>query len=571
VFRGGKSPFLQVRESMKSLLSCITTWCSATKTVVFGQPPIVGLFVTLGLLSSPAASFALTPESPQVKAVVAKAVKFLETHDTEGWAQHPGAHALVGMCVLKHYPRETGKNQPKVIEAVQSIRSALANKGIPDLQQIYNIGLCLIFLLEAGHDEYRPEMEQLLAILLAAQKPHGGFGYPGQQTGDTSMHQYGCLGMWSCMMSGIPVPIDHWERAANWLLRTQDPKGGFGYQGIDPGSFSLVPQQEVRHSLSAAGLGSLGICASSLRLFAPDEAQSSSGPPQLKRVVKQVEALTKMVDPRQVSQALERGAGWFAANYTSDYKMDKPQFMYYYMYAMERYKSFLQEVDAKHKADNQWYDDGYALLAKTQDADGSWKTGGYHVPDTCFAVLFLMRSTQRAIEHAKTFGGGLLVGGRGLPDNASDIELAGGSVRAKALKGPAQELLQKLVPDDPNFEEALRGIEAQSLVEAGDHLTEMQKKLRSMAEGKSPEARAAAMTLLGRTRNLDHVPLLIEALKDPDPQVYIAAIDALRFMARKFSGSGVNASSEEEARKQTINQWKAWYLEIRPDTQFNDD
>lgn len=563
-------PGTGIRTSMHTL-SFFDARCTSRRRRWLGYAAVFAALVAVPLC--PAASLALTPESPEVKAVVARAIKGLEAiPNTDGWDQHPGARALVGMCMLKHYPKETAKTHPKVAAAVESIRAAL-NGGsvIPDPQIVYNIGLCEIFLLELDQDgtgSYRPLMEQLLAKLLAAQKPHGGFGYPHSTTGDTSMHQYGCLGMWACMMAGISVPIDNWERAANWVLRTQDPKGGFGYQGDDPGAFTLIPQTEVRHSLSAAGLGSLGICSSSMRLFMVDDTQSS-GPPQLKRIVKN-ESLSKNVDPKMVRETFARGAGWFAANYTSDYKMEPryAQFTYYYMYAMERYKSFLQEIDPKQK-DNKWYDDGYASLAKKQADDGTWRDGGYHVPDTCFAILFLTRSTQKAITHAKTFGGGLLVGGRGLPENASDVELAGGSVRAKALKGPAMELLQKLAPDNPEFEATLRGIEEQSLVDASDNMTEIEKRLRGMAEGKSPAERAAALKLMGRLHDLDNVPILIESLKDPDPLVFDAALTALRFIARKFNPS--TSGGDQDARKQAIEQWKAWYRNIRPDAKFADD
>ncbi|HQU43855.1 MAG TPA: HEAT repeat domain-containing protein, partial [Pirellulales bacterium] len=427
-----------------------------------------------------------------------------------------------------------------------------------------------------GAGEYHAEMEALLNLLLAAQKPHGGFGYPSKSTGDTSMTQYGALGMWACQIAGIPVPVDNWERLSNWLLRTQDPSGGYGYQGTDPGGFNLAQQDAVRQSMTAAALGSLAICAESLRLFAAVET-ASSGPPQLRKVVKQEEMRTKNVDTRLVTEALRRGQGWLAAHYTPDFKVDLDPtgnlWTAYYMYALERCKSFVALLPPRDKDDNKWYDDGYAHLAKTQAANGSWESTGYEMtaPNTAFALLFLFRSTQKIIQRAKAYGGGLLVGGRGLPGNASDLELGPGGLRAKPLKGPATDLLQKLAdPNDPKFEEAVRGMEAQSLVEEGDRLTEVQKRLRQMAAGKSPAARAAALKLLGRTRNLDNVPLLIEALHDDDPLVIVAATEALQFMARRFRPAG-EFGVDAGARKQAVQYWKAWYRETRPEAQFDDD
>ncbi|HET6880489.1 MAG TPA: hypothetical protein VFI31_10060 [Pirellulales bacterium] len=538
---------------------------------------LVAALVVAACLSAASDARALTPESPEVKQVIAKGIKYLESAKTGNWEKHPGMQSLIGMCILKQYG-ENGKNHPKVTEAIAVIRACVKENRVRCEEEIYDIGITLLFLLDlemAHAGDFKPEMEALLNILLSAQKPHGGFGYPSKPTGDTSMTQYGALGMWACQMVGLAVPVENWERLINWLLRTQDPSGGYGYQGVDPGSFTLTKQEAVRQSMTAAALGSLTICAVSTRLFAEKEA--ATGPTQLKKVVKQ-ESLAKSIDLNLVSEALRRGQGWVASHYTPNYKVDLDPtgnlWTYYYMYAFERYKSFLAELPGAPKDDNKWYDDGYAHLAKVQGKDGSWEATQYEMtaPNTAFALLFLFRSTQKIISHAKAFGGGLLVGGRGLPENASDLELVQGSLRAKALKGPAMELLQKLAdPNDPKFEEAVRGMEEQSLVEEGDRQTELQKRLRKMAEGQSPEARAAALKLLGRTRNLDNVPLLVESLRDKDPQIFLAATDALRFIARKFPPAGQFGGADAEAQKAAIQYWKAWYRDIRPDAEFDDD
>ncbi|HVX11854.1 MAG TPA: hypothetical protein VHC22_11785 [Pirellulales bacterium] len=522
------------------------------------------------------AALAVTPESPEVKKVVAKAIPYLETAIQGHYQNHPGARALVAMCMLKHYGKE-GKNHAKVKDAVDYIRECLAKNSMTKEQLIYNVGICQIFLLDLDSDdtlgvqgEYRTEMENLLKLLLAAQKPNGGFGYPYAMTGDTSMTQYAALCMWASQIAGIPVESKHFDELLNWLLRTQDPSGGYGYQGVDPGSFSLVAQQDVKPSLSAAGLASVCICAESLKLFRTEEVDRT-GPSQLTRVVKAVEKPATSIEPPRVTETLRRGHGWFSANYTPDYKMSPPMNTAYYMYAFERYKAFLSLVMPKEKDDGKWYDDGFNYLSKEQAPNGSWDIGHseHAVVDTAFCVLFLMRSTQKIILRAKTFGGGLLVGGRGLPENATDLELQAGSLRAKPLKGPFSELMQKLDPNDPKFEEAARAMEEQSLVEEGDQLTDVQKRLRVLAGGKSPEARATALKLLGRTRNLDNVPLLIEALRDNDGQVFLAASDALRFVSRKFKPAG--QFSGDDPQKEAIAYWKAWYRGIRPEARFEDE
>jgi hypothetical protein len=530
------------------------------------------------MLLAPPSALALTPDSPEVKEVIGKAVRYLEGPGVSGFGDFPGAKALVAMCVLKHYKdtgrEDAGRNHPKVAEAVKSIQDTL-QKGFAPQQLVYNTGICLIFLLELDRVQYHSEMVQLLALQQDNQRETGGYDYGGITVfhGDISVSQYGVLGMWACRMAEIPVPMENWERATNWLLRVQDPGGGYGYKATDPGNSTRVIQPEVRQSLSAAGLGSLCICAASI-LAPPEEKPKETGPPQLTRVQKLVppsQERSTNISMAPVNEALALGKSYFSKQYNSDYVMDPPSWTHYYMYAMERYKSFLAELYPKEKADNKWYDDGYAMLAKSQNADGSFRTLGDPVINTAFGVLFLMRSTEKIIQHAKTFGGGLLVGGKGLPENSADLLVAPGGIRTKPLKGPAMDLLAKLAPDDPHMEEILAGLEGQSLVQEGDRLNEVQKRLHAlMAQAKTTEAKAAALELIGRTRNLDEAPLLIEALKDPNPVVLDAAVNALRFLARKFGNAGYYGA-DKNGRKQAIQRWKAWYRDIRPNAVFADD
>jgi len=522
-------------------------------------------------LLAPSPSLALNPKSPEVKALVEKAVKFLEQPLPPQLAQMPnstapGAKALVGMCMLK-----SGRpsNHPKVIEATESIRKA-ATENLNSLD-VYNLGMCIVFLIDLDPVARQPEIQKLTERLIQVQKPHGGWGYPGTSLGDTSMSQYGCLALWAASNAGISVPQDSFERACNWWLRTQDPSGAFGYQAIDSEGAGRVPQREVRHSLAAAGLGSMYICSDRLRLFGVrDEPVDSDQPPELKRKKKTIVPITTVVDAGRVREAMDLGQAWQRANYT----MDVAEWAYYYMYAYERYQSFRENTPGEGKADVSWYDDGVRYLAKTQKSDGSWDSHPGHniIADTTFGILFLLRSTQKFIEHVRTLSGGTLTGGRGLPENMNGAEMRLGGVRAKRLSPSAQGLLQIIGgdPNDPNFEAAAITMEEEPLEPGNETLTEVAKQLRSLAAGQSPQARAAALRALARLRNLDDVPLLIEALKDPEPLVFNAANEGLRFISRKFYGAGFWGGSDEPAREAALKQWKQWYLSIRPNAILED-
>lgn len=515
--------------------------------------------------------YAVTPESPEVKAVVEKAIRFLEQPLPQSLASmpnsvSPGAKSLVAMCLLKAGRKA---DHPLVKDAVESIRQALAmTTGTTYVSplDVYNTGLCIVFLFELDPQTYRAEMERLTQQLISVQQKNGGWGYPGRSTGDTSMTQYGCLGLWAAENVGISVPVDSWERAANWLVRTQDPSGAFGYQGVDPGNYTRVSQNEIRHSLSAAGLGSLYICGERLRLFGSLEPEEDPNlPPALKRRKKQqsIGRGSGVVEVNRVRDTMEHGKAWLQ----SKYRIDPPEWCYYYLYAYERYQSFRELTPGEGKASVNWYDDGYRFLAKSQRADGAWDSPPGHntVADTTFGILFLLRSTKKVIERAKTLGAGMLVGGRGLPGNMSEAEMRLGGFRAKKLSGPAMQLLSIIGdPEDPKFEQVVAAIEEDGIEGGDETLSEVAKRLRKLAAGQSPESRAAALRALARTRNLDEVPLLIEALKDPEPIVFSAANDGLRFISRKFYGAGFWSGIDEKIREEARKQWTEWYLSVRP-------
>jgi len=280
--------------------------------------------------------------------------------------------------------------------------------------------------------------------------------------------------------------------------------------------------------------------------------------------------VTTAVDKNRVQEAMDLGKGWQRAKYT----MDVTEWSYYYMYAYERYQSFRENTPGEGKADVSWYDDGYKYLAKTQKSDGSWDSAPGHnvVADTTFGILFLLRSTQQFIKHVNKLGGGMLTGGRGLPENMNGAEMRLGGVRAKRLSPSAQGLLSIIGgdPNDPNFEAAAITLEEEPLEPGTETMTEVAKQLRSLAAGQSPQARAAALRALARLRNLDDVPLLTEALKDPEPLVFNAANEGLRFISRKFYGAGFWGGSDEPAREAALKQWKQWYLSIRPNAILED-
>jgi hypothetical protein len=206
---------------------------------------------------------------------------------------------------------------------------------------------------------------------------------------------------------------------------------------------------------------------------------------------------------------------------------------------------------------------------RTQKADGSWASAVTPPVDTAFAVLFLLRSTQKSLGKAGFLDAGTLVGGRGLPKDLKAAQMRDGAVVVKPLAGPAEKLLSVLDdPADPAYLAAVEGFR-QLTREADEATLDRQGvRLRKLAGSPAPEARLAAVQALALARDLDNVPTLIYALSDPDPEIVAVALQGLRFVSRKFDGLGTASIKDEPSRRAAIERWKNWYVSVRPEATF---
>ena len=94
--------------------------------------------------------------------------------------------------------------------------------------------------------------------------------------------------------------------------------------------------------------------------------------------------------------------------------------------------------------------------------------------------------------------------------------------------------------------------------------------LRRLVSAKSPQVRLAIVKgLLGKTRNLDHVEVLIYAMTDPVPEVVQAAHAALLRIRRNPNAVALPEKFTEADRRAAIEKWKQWYRSIRPEAKFD--
>ena len=530
-----------------------------------------GLVVLIALGGTRSTALGLTPDSPQVKDAIQKAITYLESESADD--KRVGARALVGLVLLKNKADPT---HPKVAEAVKVIEDSVKGREPAAIKlDIYSAGLSIIFLVTLDPSAHSGEIQALLDYLKFRQKPHGGWGYPERETGDTSMTQYGVLSAWEARHAGFNIPQEEIEAVTNWLVVTQDPTGGFGYQGTIPTTRGLVKQKEVRHSMSAAGSGSIYICADLLGLTPRTERRDESLPSALKEVKdKPAEAAAKAnttVDPRRLKHTQFMAHRWLVSHYDAHPK----DWTFYYLYALERYHSFRELADGTSEKEPGWYTDGARFLVRTQEPSGCWscnntKTIG-RTADTAFATLFLLRSSKKSIEQAYGFGNSTLVLGRGLPSDTANVMVLDGKVVPAPPWHTAASLLPVLEQGDATTVQRAFEALCQLPPEEGEIMASRHPDLlRRLSADKSPVARVAAVRAMGNGANLDLVPTLIYAIGDPEASVARQACDALRRLTRSPGGAPLTQEMNESGRRDEIRHWKDWYLAIRPDAELDD-
>lgn len=505
----------------------------------------------------------VTPDSAEVKTLIDNGLKYLASHQD----QRLGGKCLVALAFLK-----AGRGDDvRVAEAVEACQlEAKANHDEAGLD-VYSNGLAVIFLCELSPNRYGSLIEYFLDRMKKRQKPHGGWGYFQVETGDTSQTQYAALSYWQANRHGFALEGESIDKLANWLQKTQDPEGCWGYQGTPTTTDTPVPQDDPTCSMLAAGLGCTYICADLFGIHAQPTAvpptraatgESNGLPSALKRVdqngraggPKQYRPLK--ANTAKLLQSMSRAQNWLKAHYTIDQQTKS----YYYLYGLERFKSFQEVFEGTSDPSPKWYNDGFQFLASKQAEDGSWSGYCGKECDTAFAILFLLRSTKKSLD-AK-LGEGMLVAGRGLPQNLARAKLRNGELVVEQVHTKIDQLLTMIDDGNDATLDDLARDPSQLVVDNVDEKSA--RRLQQLVRGGEPEVRLLAVRALGRTGNLDYVPSLLYALTDPDRRVVLEARNELRFISRSFDGIGPPDDFNEQQRYQAIEAWKKWYLAIRP-------
>ncbi|MCA9177865.1 MAG: terpene cyclase/mutase family protein [Planctomycetales bacterium] len=523
-----------------------------------GRRAVALAIVAVILMGLPRSVSAYTPKDPKVKAVVAKAMGFLESYEgNSSWDQMMGVQMLVAYAA---YEATKNRNHPLIAKAIQRAEEQM--KQGSGQKEVYELGVAISFLTKFDEPARRQLAQRMYARLLEVQREDGSYGYE-EGDGDTSVTQYALLGMWSARDSNLVQNFDSEpaERAANWLMRTQAPAGNWAYRGHDPGSFTRI-KQDWKPSLSmhVAGAGSLYIAADLVGLSKTQEADDGS--PFIKASQAQQRPVGKVINQAYLWDSLAKADQFWSANA----KLNAP-WQYYYMYGQERYMSFRSQVLGQKEPANgpDWYNRGVDLLESTQADNGSFKAQESNHPvsvDTALAVLFLLRSTKEKI-HPATHG--TQRGGPGIPDDfVNAVMTEDGEVVAPTKSNQVEDLATLIrMMETKSFDE----IDPSKYLERPNKKKSELDLLREMIKDDDFNKRMLAVTTLSQG-GMANAPVMIYALSDPDNRVMRVARDNLRLTSRKLGGFGLPDEATKEQKEIAQRKWSAWLQSVRPDLEF---
>ncbi|MDB5386598.1 MAG: hypothetical protein JWM11_2244, partial [Planctomycetaceae bacterium] len=380
-------------------------------------------------------------------------------------------------------------------------------------------------------------------------------------------------------------------KAAQWHLKYQQKDGGFAYHpdSLGPGTLST-------HSMTAAGIGSLQIIRLHLYpgakdTFVPEVAntkkkvnktgkrfgvltpifrnEDSDELTEAERVSQLNSNYVRKVRLAQIDDALTKALDWLTERFT----VDRPTGHHiYYLYALERGATLSHR---ERLGEHDWYQEGSAYLVATQTNESTWSDASGTGPAAAFGILFLARATSKMVHKAPRveFGAGILVGGRGLPDDLKAAKVNDGKVKVdEKKKTPLEQLLTQLEnPQSVLMETEQAQIVEQVIIGDRNALIGQVDRLKKLATHPDADVRRTALWALGRSGDLRLAPLLIKGLEDLNVDVYVEARNALRCLSRKVEDFKPQEDPlDANTRQRELAKWKAWYRQVRDYSERDD-
>lgn len=225
------------------------------------------------------------------------------------------------------------------------------------------------------------------------------FNYTAGPRFDTSLQQYGLLGMWAAQTMGVEPPAGAFAAAARQLLAVQCPAAGTM-------TLRLTSHAQVREAAGTAGPPAANEQRAKIRGYAyqdPDEAAYGSmtaagisGLVLARAGLVAIATRDRALEGR-VDDAIRDGYAWLAATFSvrcnpgAAPRADRH--WYYWLYCLER---ACELAGIAHLHGRDWYYEGALQLLSQQQSNGSFRAehdATLLLDSTCLAVLFLAKAT----------------------------------------------------------------------------------------------------------------------------------------------------------------------------------
>ncbi len=514
----------------------------------------------------------ITPDSEYVRKMVRPAIDYLIAYRTKPERDF-GSDALIGLAIyngelrLGKEPYEI-KQIPVLKAILERVQGAVQDMSTDGERTIYAACVSGLLLAEVDPVKYSAEIEKVLTVLYNRQAPHGGWGYTNEPAGDVSQTQYASLFLWLAKNKDFQVKASAVEGAIKYLLGVQRGSGGFPYKG-EPGKAG--DNLADTHSLAAAGLGSIYLLGDAYGLHGGDDVKKNRPvdgllPPSVSVFVAQDPKKKKGASPPRFINGFDaakaKGDAWFRNRFT----VNPAAWTYYYLYGFERYSSFKERADKVASNPSPfWYVEGAKFLKSKQDGDGSWMTENgaekVRAHSTCFAVLFLVRSTQLLIPESV---GVMETGMQGLPEEGP-ISLRNGRIMNQTFNRDFGDVMAMIETGKDTDWRAFESTFDSLVLDSNKKSRAVQLvTLRKMVEHPNADARRIAVKSISKFRDFDNIKFLIFALSDPEPDVARMANDGLRFISRKFNTKKISDKPNKQEIEALTKYWTDWYLTVDP-------
>ena len=520
----------------------------------------IGLLATaLAATATGAMGAGLPPgaETPTVQ----RGLAWLRSHETGS----PGEAAIAALAMAKSGVTVADPTLKKYVDLILTrVTGSTFTPPAESDHDLYEASIMAMALVNVDSKAYAEQIQGLANFIVGRQSPNGCWDYPSRTDhGDTSISQYALLGLIEAVeVGGAKIPPQVWDKAARWLISTQQGDGAWVYRAEEPGRNLGGPSV----SMTGAGIGGLLICQTELvdffkanqdkinPLLIPIEADGG------KR--KYVATVTQSA----IEAAAGRGVSWLSSHYNGGASSAMGQTPYYGLYGIERVIAFWPQQPFK-PGGRDWFAEGKTFIESSQSGDGHWDAMHGPVPNTCWAILYYIRANNIIVKKIKEkrLGAGNLLGGRGLPKNLGDITVAGGKIVVRPMNGAVEGMLKVLEdPKAENADSALAGLVTEYEKRGARALVLLKDRFRKLLTDKDPGIRRVAAWALPRTGDLDVIPTLIAGLRDDDPEVMVEIRNGLQLLSRKVEGFGPPTGATPEQRQDAMRQWREWYNSVRP-------